>query len=222
MRRAIRCFAVLAAVLGATAGLGGAGAACHREAAPVAQPEEPPPPPPPALPPASGSPIGFLVDESSLQLSDDQLVKLKEIDADLAKRLGYLDAVLRSAETAKPENSGESRGGLSFGGAQSKGTPGEQAVGSPGAIGNTADGSRGGGGRQDAEQIADIKRRVPTLRAQDVRAAIAHALDLFDARQKQIARQVLKDRGVDPDSGTFDAAGEPGASPGSGSGSGSN
>lgn len=226
MRRAIRCITVLVAALGATAGVGSLGIACHPEAAPVVQPEEPPPPPPPALPPASGSPIGFLVDEASLQLSDDQLVKLREIDEDLAKRLAQLDLAMRSAETATPQNGGESRGGLAVGGAKVSGTPTEQAVNNTGVMSSTEDGRRGGGSRDDADQIADIKRKVPVLRAQDVRTAIAHALALFDARQKQIARQVLKDRGVDPDTGKFEATGEPAGSRsggnGSGSGSGSN
>jgi hypothetical protein len=48
-----------------------------------------------------------------------------------------------------------------------------------------------------------------------VRTAIARALALLDAGQNKVARQLLKDRGIDPDTGRFEATGEPGAARGS-------
>src|SRR5512143_2034375 len=54
---------------------------------------------PPPLPPASGTSVGYLVDAAGdLQLSDDQLTKLKQIDSSLAARNGDIDAQLRQAE----------------------------------------------------------------------------------------------------------------------------
>src|SRR5262244_4211750 len=75
------------AVCGFELGLG-----CSHDPKPtVVEPAGPPP-----LPPASGTPIGYLVDDAGeLKLSDDQLAKLKAIDDDLAAKLAVLDAQLR-------------------------------------------------------------------------------------------------------------------------------
>jgi hypothetical protein len=201
----------LAAVLVVTgAALGGFGAGCSHEVRPVAQPDDQPPPP--ALPPASGTPIGYLVDAGELKLNDDQLAKLKLIDDDLATKLMYVESMQRSA-SAEPDTNEHSRGRVGFGitsenNGLADGVATAPAPDSP-ALSPTA------GGGPARETNADILKRVPQARASVVRAAIARALAVLDAGQKKIARQVLKERGVDPDTGRFEAAGEPGRSRGS-------
>jgi hypothetical protein len=71
----------------------------------------------------------------------------------------------------------------------------------------------GGGGLPPgtAADNAAILKRVPEVRAFDVRSAVARALALLDPAQQKIARQVLVDRGVDPDTGRTEAQGEPGS-----------
>src|ERR1700740_2104879 len=69
------------------------GLGCSHDPKPaVVEPAGPPP-----LPPASGTPIGYLVDDATeLKLTDDQLTKLKAIDEDLAAKLGVLDSQLHT------------------------------------------------------------------------------------------------------------------------------
>jgi len=59
---------------------------CGHDAKPAMQPDDHPP-----LPPASGTPIGYLIDATELHLRDDQLTQLKEIDTSLAARLDVID-----------------------------------------------------------------------------------------------------------------------------------
>src|SRR5690348_10644000 len=73
-------------------------AGCHP------QPTKPAPGEVPPLPPASGTAVGYLVDaQAELKLRDDQLTKLKDIDASLAARNGDIDAQLRQLEKPVPE-----------------------------------------------------------------------------------------------------------------------
>src|SRR5215475_7016174 len=80
------------------------GLGCSHDTKPtVVEPAGPPP-----LPPASGTPIGYLVDDAGeLKLSDEQLTKLKAIDDELANKLASLDAQLHTPSAA---GSGQSRG----------------------------------------------------------------------------------------------------------------
>ncbi len=72
--------------------------ACHREPAT----EHPKPGDLPPLPPASGTPIGYLIDsQSDLKLRDDQVKQLQDLDASLAARDAEIDTQLRSVE--RPE-----------------------------------------------------------------------------------------------------------------------
>jgi hypothetical protein len=72
--------------------------ACHRET----QPAHPKPGDLPPLPPASGTPVGYIIDASSeLKLRDDQLKQLQDIDASLAAKDAEIDTELRQIE--KPE-----------------------------------------------------------------------------------------------------------------------
>src|SRR5262249_54430625 len=128
MRRALGPTLVLAAAVvlaGFELGLG-----CSHDPKPaVVEPAGPPP-----LPPASGTPIGYLVDDAGeLKLSDEQLTKLKAIDDELAAKLATLDAQLHSASAAT--GSGQPRGRRRGGGGG-------------GAGGFSGGGFRGGGGRR--------------------------------------------------------------------------
>ena len=53
----------------------------------------------PPLPPASGTPIGYLLDDSTdLKLNEDQVTKLKDLDASLAAQNSEIDTQLRQIE----------------------------------------------------------------------------------------------------------------------------
>jgi len=212
MRRATVRLTILVVTLAALGGFG-LGVGCSRDAKPVAQPARSDDPPPP-LPPASGTPIGYLVEDARLKLSDDQLTKLKAIDGELAVKLSYLDTVLRNTGSGtEPAKEEKSRGGIGFSASAERDVQHAGNVTVPDA---TSNGALGGGPRPGAgEDNAAIRKRVPEVRAYDVRTAIARALALLDPEQQKLARQVLEDRGVDPDTGQFEAKGEPG--PGRGS-----
>jgi hypothetical protein len=67
-------------------------ACCHSDP----QPMHPKPGDLPPLPPASGTPIGYLIDaQADLQLRDEQLTQLKQIDTSLAARDAEIDTQLR-------------------------------------------------------------------------------------------------------------------------------
>jgi hypothetical protein len=198
-----RARAVLAVALAALAGAGIA-AACNRDAAPAAQPVGPEEPPP--LPPASGSPIGFLLDDPRLSLRDDQRTQLHAIDSELAGKLIYLDSVMRNTGSAAAPAEDSRRGGIAFGASRAEGSNVQ-------GVGGRDDGGAGGGARsaQIAADNAAIRKRVPEVRAHDVRDAIARAFAVIDPPQRDIARKVLVERGVDPETGKYEAQGEPGA-----------
>jgi len=159
---------------------------CGGDAKPVVQPDEHPP-----LPPASGTPIGYLIDDASeLALRDDQLVQLKAIDDDLAGRLAALDAKGHSAApaAAAPPAGGGRRGGRHGGGGRHRGG------GGGGAGSARATPSVGSGGTDAASQTTEV-------RADDVRDALARAFTVLDPAQQETAKRVLSDRGVDLDAG---------------------
>jgi hypothetical protein len=186
----------------------GTGAACtHEPQTVVVHPDEPPP----ALPPASGSPIGFLVDAGELKLSDDQLAKLKVIDDDLAANLAYLDNVQRNALAGQAQQGkDDSHTQLGGGFSHDDGMANRTAAGTPqGGAAAPAVISTGTGG-PSKEEIATTLKQVPDARAHNTRNAIRRAFQVLDAGQQQLARKLLKDRGVDPDTGQFEATGEPG------------
>jgi hypothetical protein len=191
MRRALGPTRDLVAAI-ALAGLA-LGAGCSHEARPVVAPEEHAP-----LPPASGSPIGYLVEDAGeLKLSDDQLTKLKAIDEDLAAKLAVLDGQLRGASPAAPAPSQSTgRRGRGFRGGGRQG-------GMAGRTGGGGSGSAGGRGRrsQAAGSNASVSGQVTEERAADVRAALDSAFALLDAVQRVVARRVLADHGVDLDAG---------------------
>jgi hypothetical protein len=73
---------------------------CHHET-PIAQPHPGEKAP---LPPASGTPLGYLIDaQTDLKLNDDQVKKLQELDASLAARDAEIDTQLRQVEKPDPD-----------------------------------------------------------------------------------------------------------------------
>src|SRR5580704_13207203 len=109
--------------------------ACHHDTGPTTiGPTEPPP-----LPPASGTPIGYLIDDATeLQLSDDQVAKLKDIDTGLSARVESIDSQLRAL--GKPPESSQSQNGM-------RGRRGMRGgMGGGGMNGGMGGGGMGGGG----------------------------------------------------------------------------
>ena len=75
------------------------------------------------MPPASGTAVGYLVDGAAqLKLRDDQIQKLKEIDASLAARNDGIDTQIRSIE--RPEEGDPSKPHNNAPGKQVTTTPG--------------------------------------------------------------------------------------------------
>jgi len=195
---------ILSATLVTLGVLVGLGPGCSHEAKPAVQPDDHPP-----LPPASGTPIGYLIDDAGgLKLRDDQLAQLKAIDDELATQLAALDGASRKPDPVPQSNRADKPRGLGFraGGAHD-GQNGRMGA-FPGAPGDRpADGSPKGGWIS-GETLTDINLQ----RARDVRDAIRRALALLDAAQQAIARQVLTEHAVDPDTGQV-VGGEPAAPP---------
>jgi hypothetical protein len=123
----------------------------------------------PPLPPSSGTPVGYLVDNATqLQLRDDQLTQLKEIDKSLAAKDDEIDTQLRLIE--KPEEDPE----------PAKGQPPPRHNNAPGAqIKTTPDAAK----LHEARKTNDFE-------------ALQKAFALLDPTQKTTARKLLEDRGV--------------------------
>ena len=172
-------------------------AACGGSSAPAPQaPVDRPP-----LPPASGTPIGYLLDGAGeLHLRDDQLAQLRQIDTSLAGELDAIDTQLRGA-TAKPEDSAGP-------------PPQSMGGGRGGRHGGHGRHRSGGAGADGAAPHADpaAADRLTEERRADVKDALARAFAILDAAQQPAAKKILEDHDVDVDAGTAKppAADEPG------------
>ena len=158
--------------------------ACHNDS--ISHPDIPP------LPPASGTPVGYLVDSAAdLKLTDQQVASLKDIDTNLAGQLDILDMRLKAAgkpATAAGSGSASPRqqpGGFQMSGGRRAGRRRSQQ----------AAGSGAGSGSRVPRSAAVVK--LETERENDVRAAISRALDLLDATQRKAAVAIFNDRGLD-------------------------
>jgi hypothetical protein len=139
---------------------------CHHDP----EPTHPKPGDLPPLPPASGTPVGYLIDSAGdLKLRDEQLSKLKEIDASLAARDEEIDTQLRTLE--KPEEEEQPQ----------KGAPPKRHNHAPGA---------------SVKSSGDASKLHERRKAND-REALDKAFALLDADQQEKARQILGDRGVE-------------------------
>lgn len=138
--------------------------ACHNEPKPM-NPKEGELPP---LPPASGSVIGYLIDNTSqLKLRDDQLDKLKALDTSLSAKNDSIDTQLRAIERPNEEQA-------------EKGKPTPRHNNAPGAQVTTT---------PDAQ-------RLHAARAANDKDALVKAFAVLDDDQKPIARRLLDERGV--------------------------
>lgn len=143
-------------------------AGCHRETAPAhPNPGEVPP-----LPPASGTPVGYLIDSAGdLKLRDDQLKQLKDIDASLAARDAEVDTQLRQIE--KPDEDGEDP--------KQNGGKRPRHNNAPGA---------------QIKTTGDAKKLHLIRDAQD-RDSLKQAFALLDPEQKTTATKILQDHDVE-------------------------
>jgi len=182
------------------------------EARPVVAPEEHAP-----LPPASGSPIGYLVEDAGeLKLSDDQLARLREIDDALGARLTASETALRNGEPVPRDNRPDAPRGLGFHAGGGRETVDDHGMPLVTPVRGSATGfpSENTQPRQVVIPGATIDG-IYRDRARDTRDAIRRALALLDDAQRAIALRVLTEHGVDPDTGQT-TGGEPGVRPDAG------
>ena len=141
-----------------------AAAGCHKDPPPM-HPKEGELPP---LPPASGTAVGYLVDNATqLKLRDDQLKRLKEIDTSLAARNDSIDTQLRQLEKPDEEE-------------PEKGKPPPRHNNAPGA---------------QIKATGDTGKLHEAKNAND-KDALARAFEVLDPDQKEIAKKLLDERGI--------------------------
>jgi len=144
-------------------------AGCSHDAAPApAHPEEAPPPP---LPPSSGTPVGYLLDNATtLSLREDQIQQLQAIDKSLSARDEEIDTQLRIIETPSEDPPPQ------------KGQPMHLHNNAPGAqIKTTPDATKLHNARRDNDSDA-----------------LRKAFAVLDPNQQASARKLLEDRGISP------------------------
>jgi len=200
--------AVIAVALAASGGLGLPFGCSHVQSRPPAEPVVDPDEHPP-LPPASGTPIGFLVDDAGeLKLSDDQLSKLRALNDDLAGKLAVDDSGMIAEPVAPAKKQDPNKGrGLGF-----RASGGNDSVaGGGGGFPNAGVGGSTENGPTTTTMVipAEVVTRVYRSRAKHIREAIASAMKLLDHKQQEVADRVLVDHGVDPETGEV-KGGEPG------------
>jgi len=145
-------------------------AACHYNEPPAAKPGDLPP-----LPPASGTPIGYLIDSAAdLKLRDEQLTQLQALDSSLAAEDADIDVQLRQIE--KPED-------------EEQQTPAEIKAHEKKMRHNMAPGV-GIQTNADAGKLHEI-------RAQNDKQALGKAWAVLDKTQQASAKKILEDRGVE-------------------------
>lgn len=156
MLRTVLCALLLSSPLGA----------CHKDT-------DPPPMHPkegelPPLPPSSGTPVGYLLDNSSqLKLREDQVQKLKEIDTSLAAKDDEIETQIRMIEKPDEEPA-------------EKGQPPPHHNNAPGAQVKTT------------PEAAKLK----SVRNSNDQDALQKAFALLDPDQQTMARKLLEDRGI--------------------------
>jgi hypothetical protein len=144
---------------------------CHHEA-PIAQPKAGEAAP---LPPASGTPLGYLIDSSfDLKLREDQLKQLQEIDASLAARDAEIDTQLRQIERPDPDEAEAEKQ------AAAAGHP-RRHNNAPGAAGKPTG---------DAAKLHDIRN------SQD-RDALTKVWAILDKDQQTAAAKILSEHDVE-------------------------
>jgi hypothetical protein len=151
------------------------------------------------LPPASGTPIGYLIDAAvDLKLTEDQLSKLRELDGALSAEIEEIDTQMRGTGGA---SQGSAAGAFAGGGRGRRG-----GMGGMGAMGGGGRHRRGGGGQGSGSgsaggALSANMSRLTEARAADVRDALQRAMVVLDPGQQEAAKKLLDDRGVDVDAG---------------------
>lgn len=141
--------------------------ACRKNVDP--EPEHPQEAPP--LPPASGTPVGYLIDNASqLSLREDQLAKLQDIDRSLSARDDEIETQIRLIE--KPDDDPD----------VPKGAPPPRHNNAPGAQVKTT---------PDAAKLRDARKAGDD-------DALRKAFALLDPPQQTAARKLLEERGITP------------------------
>jgi hypothetical protein len=172
--------------------------ACHQESPPA----HPGPGDTPPLPPSSGTPIGYLLDDADLHLRDEQRTRLHDIDATLAAELEALETRERAARPASasesqndpPQNMGGGRRGGRGGGGAGGRRGGRSRQASTGPTPNAAP-------KPDAGAVGQE-------RAADVREAFHRAFSVLDPEQQRRAHQLLADHDIDVDTSGSAVPGE--------------
>ena len=141
----------------------------------------------PPLPPASGTPIGYIIDDATdLHLRDDQLAQLRQLDTQLASDLDAIDTRIRAA-APRPEASQQQP---QMGGGRHRG----------------GHGRRGGGASQQPHTAPTrdpaATDKLTEQRRADVKNALAKAFTILDATQQTAAKKLLQDHDVDLDEGS--------------------
>lgn len=146
-------------------------AGCHYDGKPIhPKPGELPP-----LPPASGTPVGYLIDSAAdLKLRPDQVQQLKQIDQSLATTNADIDAQLRQIERPQEEPPP---------------SPQDQRAGKTGPRHNHAPGAA-------ITTNADAGK-LHAMRTRNDRDALTKAWAVLDPGQQTAATQVLEGRGVE-------------------------
>ena len=141
--------------------------ACRNQIDPAPEhPQEAPP-----LPPASGTPIGYLVDNAAqLDLRADQLTKLQDIDRSLSARDDDLETQIRLIE--KPAEDPEAP----------PGAPPPRHNNAPGAQVKTT---------PDAAKLREVRKSGDD-------DALRKAFAILDPAQQTAARKLLEDHGITP------------------------
>ena len=142
---------------------------CHHEPKPMTPKEGELPP----LPPASGTPVGYLLDNASqLKLRDNQIEELRKIDASLSARNDSIETQLREIE--KPEEEPEAK---------------PKAGDPPPKPKNWAPGATAVHTTSDTGKLREAK-------AENNKDALKRAFALRDPDQQATARRLLDDRGI--------------------------
>lgn len=135
----------------------------------------------PPLPPASGTPIGYLIDGAGeLHLRDDQVAKLEEIDTQLSGELDAIDTQLRSAKPGDASQPPPQMGRHHGRGGHHRGGGGAGAASAPAPHPDPA----------AADRLTEERRA-------DVKDALARAFTVLDADQQPAAKKLLEDHDVD-------------------------
>jgi hypothetical protein len=141
---------------------------CHKDPKPTIPQEGELPP----LPPASGTPVGYLIDNAGqLKLRDDQIEQLKKIDTSLSARNESIDTQLREIEKPQYEEEPTKKG-------EPPPKPRDWAPGATPVHTTT-----------DSGKLHEAK-------AANSRDALQKAFAVLDPDQQAVARKLLDDRGI--------------------------